>query len=109
MNALLSPIVVFVIFSLLVGVLSVLAARKKKANRFSREGSTKAYGCGEDIEGFQPQISYHQFFIYALFFTILHVAALILGTIPRGATGFAILYLAVIVLGLFILVRREHA
>ena len=109
MNVLLSPVIVFVIFSLLVGFLSVLAARRKKADRYLREGSTKAYACGEDIEGFQPQVSYHQFFIYALFFTILHVAALILGTIPKGSTGMPIIYLAVVVLGLFILVRREHA
>lgn len=52
---------------------------------------------------------YSQFFPFAFFFTIMHVVALMVATIPGGAIklyAIAVLYLIVAVSALFILFRK---
>lgn len=72
-------------------------------------GQLKSYACGEDVEDHRVQPDYHQFFCFAFFFTIMHVVALVVATIPPAspsATILAGLYLIGSATGLFILFRR---
>lgn len=81
---------------------------------FSLKGKTTArglepYSCGE--RNYDPLISpdYSQFFPFALFFTLLEVAALVLATVPRiGVETLAMagIYIMVVIAGLSIIYRR---
>jgi NADH:ubiquinone oxidoreductase subunit 3 (subunit A) len=64
------------------GALSMLALKTKRA----AEGLA-AYACGEDIPSHMMQPDYSQFFPFAFFFTILHVAALMVITVPAATTA----------------------
>lgn len=106
---LLTPPVAFIIvlaFTVLVSVfLSKLSFKVKKGE----DASTTSYSCGE--EGLTPYIQpdYAQFFPFAFFFTILHVTALIIATVPMetlGSLSIAVVYLAGAMTALFILFRR---
>lgn len=87
-------------------LLSRLSFRTKAEDR---EESRKAYACGEDISEHRVQVDYGQFFPFAFFFTILHVLALMVATVPAETTRtffIAVLYLVGAVTGLLILFRR---
>ncbi|MDO8535508.1 MAG: hypothetical protein Q7S30_00620 [Candidatus Omnitrophota bacterium] len=108
-NNLLTPPIAFIIVlaatMLASGLLSKLSFRAKKGS----DASTTSYSCGE--EGCTPYIQpdYAQFFPFAFFFTILHVTALIITTIPMetlGSLSIAVIYLAGAMTALFILFRR---
>lgn len=66
----------------------------------------KTYACGEDYPAANPQHSY-QFFYVAFFFTILHVVALMIATLPGGNPALVgIGYLMAMVVTVFALLRR---
>ncbi|MFA6609559.1 MAG: hypothetical protein WCT15_01775, partial [Candidatus Omnitrophota bacterium] len=68
----------------------------------------KSYGCGEDIPDARIQPDYTQFFPFAFFFTILHVVALIVTTVPAETTSIfsiAVIYIIGACTGLYILFR----
>lgn len=72
-------------------------------------GKHKAYACGEDLEKNRGQPNYSQFFPFAFFFTIMHVLALVVTTVPIHdwpAVQIAMGYLICSAIGLFILFRR---
>lgn len=98
-------------FVLVLGVTAALMlAVSRLAARPSHDGSgkTKAYACGEDVKDHRAQPDYSQFFPFAMFFTIMHVIALIVATVPVGNPGvscLAVLYLVASGVGLFILYR----
>ena len=48
-------------------------------------GKLAQYACGEDVPAQKFQLSYKLFFYAALFFTMMHVAALVVATIPGGS------------------------
>jgi len=63
----------------------------------------KAYTGGEDIPG-QVYRPGYQFFHVALFFTIMHVAAIVVATAPHGVAPWAAgVYLGVIALSVAVL------
>lgn len=73
-------------------------------------GRTKAYACGEDVPDHRVQPDYAQFFPFAFFFTIMHVFALIVATVPGGdpaAAGVAVAYTAAAAVALFVLFRER--
>lgn len=105
MNIILSPMVAFAIFFGLVYLLYRYSVATPSRRWLKREGKSKVYACGEDYEGFRPQVSYREFFIYAMFYTIIHVTALVLGTLSGGIMAMAIIYIGIISLGLIILIR----
>ena len=107
LDILLSPPVAFVLFVLLAVLLARVGRRMApKANNVG--GKLKSYACGEDIPGAKLQFGYRLFFFVALFFTIMHVAALVIATVPSGKIVlFAVLYLAVIFLSIMALVTRD--
>jgi NADH:ubiquinone oxidoreductase subunit 3 (subunit A) len=102
---LLSPPMAFVIFLLLSFVFSKLVA-KLAAKGKNSDGKLKAYACGEDIPTHKIQPNYKQFFSFAFFFTIMHIIALLLTTIPRGIPPVAFVYILVAAIAIFILYKR---
>jgi len=83
MNILLFPPVVFAISLLFVMALSlVLSPLSAKPARVAGSNKHKAYGCGEDVPDDQAKAipNYQEFFPFAIFFTLLHVAGLMLAT-----------------------------
>jgi len=81
---LLSPPIVFLMIMLtaifVMYLLSKLALKPKKVS----EGLTKEYSCGEEIKTHMIQPDYSQFVPFPFYFTILHVAALMIATVPMA-------------------------
>ena len=104
---LLSLPVAFLLFTGIAALIYLLGKRMApKPNKAG--GKLTSYACGEDIPGVKIQFGYRLFFFVALFFTIMHVAALMIATVPAGKiVWFAILYLAVIFLSIMALVTRS--
>jgi len=99
-------LIVLISVLLLVKLCSLLAFKSKDKQA---GGTCKGYACGEDVPDNLAQPDYSQFFPFAFFFTIAHVATLIITTVPAGnmETMFmAIMYLSVVVVGLIVLFRR---
>ena len=106
-DILISPPVAFVLF-LAVAYLITLLGRRMAPKMNNVGGKLTSYACGEDMPGTKIQFGYRTFFFVALFFTIMHVAALVLATVPAGKIVlFAALYLAVIFLSIMALVTRD--
>jgi NADH-quinone oxidoreductase subunit A len=104
---LISPPVAFVLF-LAVAFLVYLVGKRMAPKMTRTGGKLTSYACGEDIPGTKVQFGYRLFFFIALFFTIMHVATLIIATVPAGKiVWFAVLYLAVIFLSIMALVTRS--
>jgi NADH:ubiquinone oxidoreductase subunit 3 (subunit A) len=104
---LLSPPVAFLFF---LGVAFALyALGKAMAPSLNKAGGKlTTYACGEDIPGAKVQFGYRLFFFVALFFTIMHVAALVIATVPSGKiVFFAVFYLLMIFLAIMALIRRS--
>ena len=67
------------------------------------------YACGEDFPAKKVQVGYKLFFYAALFFTMMHVAALVIATIPGGNMAYAMLgivYLLMITLSVVALLLK---
>ncbi|MCX5785168.1 MAG: NADH-quinone oxidoreductase subunit A [Elusimicrobia bacterium] len=81
MNILLSPPVAFIITLLFImfvaELLTPLAPAPKTA---PGSGKNKPYGCGEEVSEQRVSPDYQGFFPFAIFFTLLHVAALMIAT-----------------------------
>jgi NADH:ubiquinone oxidoreductase subunit 3 (subunit A) len=84
MNLLLTPPVAFIIILLLVlsvaYILAFFAFKPKQHNK----GTSESYACGEDTYETNARVDYSQFFAFAFFFTIAHVAAMMLATFSMG-------------------------
>jgi NADH-quinone oxidoreductase subunit A len=106
-DLLLSPPVVFLLMLGAAGLL-YLAGRAMGPKLKKVGGKLTTYACGEDIPGVKVQFGYRLFFFIALFFTIMHVAALVVATAPAGKVLLlAVFYLAVIFLAIMALVTRD--
>lgn len=104
-----SPVVVFMVILFFVWLaskaISVLCLRPAKHSK--NEGT--AYACGEDNYNNTVQPDYSHFFPYAFFFTMAHVAALVMTTVPLEnlrVFSIAFVYLAGAAIGLYILFRK---
>lgn len=108
MNAdfLLFPPVVFTIF-LLIGFILLLFGSFLAAKGKTSQGKRTQYACGENVPATRVQPDYTLFFPFALFFTIIHVTALIMATIPGGNIALmGILYMAGVAISLYTLIVR---
>jgi len=108
-NNILTPPVAFIIVLAVTVLISSLLSKLSFKTRKGEDASMTSYSCGE--EGFTPfiQPDYAQFFPFAFFFTILHVTALMITTVPLetlGSLSIAVIYLAGAMTALFILFRR---
>jgi NADH-quinone oxidoreductase subunit A len=103
------PPVAFSITLLVVLLLS--RSMKRAAFRGTHgPGAENAYSCGENMEENKFRPEYGQFFSFAFFFTIMHVVALVVATIPSGVPGYyfiSALYLVGALIGLTTLLRKE--
>jgi len=108
-SLLLSPPVAFALLLAVVAGLSTLSKRMAFRGRGKNPaGSGAEYACGEDFKGYMAQPDYSQFFPFAFFFTILHVVALVIATVPSvdaGTFAIAAVYCAGAVIGLSVLQR----
>jgi NADH:ubiquinone oxidoreductase subunit 3 (subunit A) len=104
-NIILSPPIAFLILIFLSAAFT-FAVRIFAAKGKDSVGKTKSYACGESSYTNKTQPDYTQFFAFAFFFTIMHVVALIIATVPKGISGLPILYLVTALMALFILFRR---
>ena len=104
---LLSPPVAFVVF--LAAAFGLYALGRGMAPRLTKVGGKlTTYACGEDIPGVKVQFGYRLFFFIALFFTMMHVAVLVVATVPDGPVAFfALFYLVMIVLSVSALITRS--
>jgi len=72
-------------------------------------GKHQPYACGEDLLPPQAQLAYHAFFRLALMFAILHLATLVVSTLPPGGAShrLATAYLVGIAISVFVLTKGE--
>ncbi|OGS20113.1 MAG: hypothetical protein A2252_11220 [Elusimicrobia bacterium RIFOXYA2_FULL_39_19] len=105
---LLSPIAGFIIFlTFFYGIYLLAGLVKAKGRDF--KGKLKAYACGEDINSIKIQVGYEFFFLFAIFFTIMHVTVLVIATLPSGPIiYFGIFYLVMIFVSVLALLLRER-
>ena len=108
-EVLLSPPAAFLI--LLAAVTAFSAALSKFAflEKDRPKDAGKSYAYGEDVPTHLMQPDYSQFFPFAFFFTVLHVVALTIATVPvetPESFAMAVLYVLGAVAGLVILFRR---
>ncbi|MBN1823939.1 MAG: hypothetical protein JW803_06455 [Endomicrobiales bacterium] len=108
-NWLLLPPIAFAIILLASVLLS--KASKTLACRDDSDpgGKYKSYACGENVDRPRVQPEYGQFFPFAFFFTIMHVVALVIATVPQGTVKsgvVAALFISAALSGLFILFRK---
>ena len=105
----LTPPVAFIIILAVTVLASSLLSKLSFKVKKGEDASKESYSCGE--EGLTPfiQPDYAQFFPFAFFFTILHVTALMITTVPietLESLSISIIYLAGAMTALFILFRR---
>jgi NADH-quinone oxidoreductase subunit A len=107
LGILLSPPIAFVVF--LAVAFGLYAVGRGMAPKLTKAGGKlTTYACGENIPGVKVQFGYRLFFYIALFFTMMHVAVLVIATVPSGKiVFFALFYLIMIVLSLTALVTRS--
>ncbi|MBP8959510.1 MAG: hypothetical protein KBG40_03700 [Bacteroidales bacterium] len=100
-----SPPIAFII---LLGVSFLISFFSKfvAAKGIVAPGKEKSYACGEDAELNKSQPDYSQFFSFAFFFTIMHVVALIVATIPAKISVMPFIYILIAIMALLILFRK---
>ena len=106
---LLPPVAFLLILGMSLIVLWGLSVFSCPAKGGAIGGKRKAYACGEDMKENRGQPDYSQFFPFAVFFTIMHVLALVVTTVPVHdwpAVEIGMGYLICSSVGLFILFRR---
>jgi len=109
-NWLSSPPVVFIIILALLFTLNRLFSKLAFRSEKSKPGCGESYACGESNFDNNAQPDYSQFFPFAFFFTLAHVATLIITTVPAAAAGtlaIAALYIISSIVGLSVLLRKE--
>ncbi len=109
-NLLLLPAVAFIVMLLIFRAQLYLMSKVAARGRSDVEGKNKAYACGEDAYEHRINPDYRQFFPFAFFFTIMHVVALVIATVPTAAThssyGLAAIFIVIALTSLFILFRK---
>jgi len=98
---LLSPFFAFVIYCLLVGILS-LAGRAISIRGKVSDAKVSAYASGEEQDTEPAAPGYRPFFVVALFFAVLHLGVLMLGT--SGLAPVTLVYLGGLILTLLALI-----
>ena len=107
-KVLLSPPIVLGVFLVLVYGLYRLGGRLAATGE-EYPGKHQPYASGEDILPSEAQLTYHSFFRLALVFGVLHLATLVISTVPTGgrAHRMAFAYLVSIAISVFVLTEGE--
>lgn len=101
--------VAFVVLLIAAALLLAFFSRCAVGTKGLSPDACKGYSCGEDFKGHLIQPDYSQFFSFALFFTILHVVALMIATVPVETKEIFVLagiYLVGAIVGLAVLLRK---
>jgi len=104
-----SPPGAVIVTFLVVAILAKFFGTFASGRRQDQTDAKKAYACGEDFKGHSIQPDYSQFFPFAFFFTILHVVALVIATVPAETVqifAIAVVYVLAAIIGLLILLRK---
>ena len=104
----LSPPLVVMVFGMVAGALYLLGGALAPRGE-EHPGKRQPYACGEDIAPPEVLLSYQGFFHLALMFSVLHLSALVISTLPAG-TGphrIATLYVLGIAFSVFVLAWGE--
>jgi NADH:ubiquinone oxidoreductase subunit 3 (subunit A) len=100
-NLLLSPLSAFLIYLAVVSILSLLG-RLFSAKGHKTEFKTATYASGEANDPVPAAPGYRQFFVIALFFAVLHLGVLMIGSSDMSPV--AGLYLLGLILALIALI-----
>ncbi len=106
---LLFPPVLFIVVFSSVCILSYFLSKLSFRGGTKTQGKGESYACGEDSYNNMAQPDYSQFFPFVFFFTIAHVATLILTSVPVETTKIltlALMYVFAVIAGLCILLKR---
>lgn len=98
---LLTPLIAFLIYALAASALSGLGrlfSAKGRASQFKSE----AYASGEDHDPLPAAPGYRQFFVIALFFAVLHLGVIMVGS--SDLSNVTIVYLLGLILALIALI-----
>jgi len=108
-NILTSPPIAFLIVLFTVIVFAHALTRLSFKQKEQPADINKSYACGEDVATHLMQPDYSQFFPFAFFFTVLHVVALMITTVPVETTeslAIAVIYIVGALVGLMIIFKR---
>jgi len=108
-NWLTNPGIVFAIVLVLLFLLNRLFSRLAYRSNKPKADSCESYACGESNFDNSAQPDYSQFFPFAFFFTLAHVATLMITTmhfVNIGALVIAIFYIIGGIIGLYVLLRK---
>ena len=100
-NIILSPLAAFLIYLLAVFIVSGLGKLFSATGR-KTEFKTATYASGEEHDPIPAAPGYRQFFVIALFFAILHLGVLMIGS--SGLSTVASVYLLGLILALIALI-----
>jgi len=100
-SILLSPLVAFLIYLALVTIVSGMAKLFSAKGRKS-EFKTDTYASGEEHDPLPAAPGYRQFFVVALFFAVLHLGVLMVGS--SNLSSVAGVYLLGLILALIALI-----
>jgi NADH:ubiquinone oxidoreductase subunit 3 (subunit A) len=100
-DLLLSPLFAFAIYGMLVGILSLVSRAIAKRGNFSHV-KVSSYASGEEHDTEPAAPGYRPFFVVALFFAVLHLGVLMLGT--SGLAPVSLVYLGGLMLALLALI-----
>ena len=103
-----SPVIMFGLFMALAYALYAWSGRIAASSE-ETPGKHQPYASGEDLPLPKTQPAYHSFFRLALLFGILHLATLVVSTLPPGGgakrTAFA--YLLALAVSVFVLTKGD--
>jgi len=102
------PPVSFMIILAVSWLLSYASSRLSLKAGKGTKGGKRSYACGEDVYDNMVRPDYSQFFVFVFFFTLAHVATLIITTMPKGMLEtfyIAIAYIIACLVSLLILFR----
>jgi len=100
-NFLLTPLIAFLVYGLVVSATSGLGrmfAAKGHASKFKSE----TYASGEDHDPIPAAPGYRQFFVIALFFAVLHLGVIMIGS--SDLSSVTVVYLLGLILALVALI-----
>lgn len=103
MEIILYPPVAFILSLITVGLFSAFFSGFEPKTSQSGE-KTKTYACGEDFPAEKLVPNYEEFYPFAIFFTILHVAGLMLASwaIAGAVSSFIIPVVYVLIIGIIL-------
>jgi NADH:ubiquinone oxidoreductase subunit 3 (subunit A) len=105
-NLLLSPPVAMSVFLALAYGLYRLSGALSAPGQ-EHHGKHQPYACGEDLLPQKVQLTYRAFFWLALMFGILHLATLVVSTLPLGVTSHRIAVVYLVGIGISVLVLTK--